>query len=371
MYLFLYTVYRILCCFKYHLSFTKEENPYLCFKYYRNDKESDKKSLYRVLKEVNHLCKYWHHFPDTYFYFCHYQKQYNDMKQMKSFLPQGSYDSFCKGGLERSPYSIVVSDKILFHELMQQYDIPVSPILFLYKNNLFFVDGIVVKDQDIDRILKECSSDKLFMKLPCSGQAKGVFLAKKTNGQYYINGSKVDSAFIKQKFCDQSVFFEKQLEQEPILKSFNPDTINTVRIVTKNYKGQIEIVSAAARFGRVGKYVDNMHAGGLGVSINIQKGCFEEYGGRRFDTTKYYSHPDSGLLFKDVKVPQWEEIKSLVYKALSYLPQYRSLGFDIVTTPQGPVILEINTGAGMDLAQVGKEYGIADFFDAELTRKIK
>ena len=112
-----------------------------------------------------------------------------------------------------------------------------------------------------------------------------------------------------------------------------------------------------------------MHAGGLGVSINVETGCLGEYGGRRFDPISYSSHPDSGLTFKNVQVPQWEDIKNLVYRTLSFLPQYRSLGFDIVTSPDGPIILEINIGAGMDLAQVGKEYGIAHCFDEKLTRR--
>lgn len=369
MYLFLYTIYRIISCLKYHKSFFKEENPYLCFKYYFDDKESDKKSIWRVLREVNHLCKYWHHFPDTYFYFCHYQKEYNDMNQLKSFLPQGSYEFFCKEGLDNSSYRIVVTDKILFHELMQQYGLPVPQMVFLYKNNHFFANGRIAKDEEIDQIINDCKDERIFMKLPCSGQAKGVFIAKRENGGYYVNDNKLDSAYIKQRFGSQSVFFEYQLAQELVMKSFNPDTINTIRVLTLNYNDQVDIVSAAARFGRVGYYVDNMHAGGLGVSINIDTGCLEEYGGRRFDPKKYYSHPDSGLQFKGVKVPQWDEIKSLVYKTLVFLPQYRSLGFDIATTPQGPVILEINTGAGMDLAQVGKKYGIADKFDMNLTRR--
>ena len=371
MYLLLYTIYRVLSCLKNRVSFLKEENPYLCFKYYYNDKDSSKKSLLRVLKEVNHLCKFWHHFPDTYFLLCHYQKEYNDMDQMKSFLPQGSYEFFIKQGLDYSPYKVIVNDKILFHELMQSYGIPVPKILFSYKNNLFFSEGRIVDDNEIDSILANCLDERIFAKLSCSSKGNGVFLAQRANGYYYISGSRLDSTYIKHEFFNRSVFFEKQLEQEPVLKSFNPDTVNTVRIVTKNYKGQVEIVSAAARFGRVGKYVDNMCAGGLGVSINVEKGCLEGYGGILFDTHKYYNHPDSELPFDGVCIPQWEDIKNLVYKTLSYLPQYRSLGFDIVTTPKGPVILEINTGAGMGIAQVGKEYGIANKFDMSITRKFR
>ena len=291
MYLLLYTVYRIISCIRNHKSFTKEENPYLCFKYYHDDKKSNKKSFVTVFKEVNTLCKYWHHFPDTYFMFCHYKKEYDNMQQLKTFLPQGSYEHFLKGGLDSSAYGIVVSDKVIFHELMQQYGIPVPHMLFVYKNNHFFAGNSIVSEEDVDRILQNTTDKRIFVKLPCAGAAKGVFLAKRVGDRYYLDNGLLNSDYIKQRFENQSVFFEKQLEQEPVFKSFNPDTINTIRILTLNYNGQMSIVSAAARFGRPGKFVDNMHAGGIGVSINLETGRLEEYGGRRFDPTKYYCHP--------------------------------------------------------------------------------
>ena len=44
------------------------------------------------------------------------------------------------------------------------------------------------------------------------------------------------------------------------------------------------------------------------------------------------------------------------------MPYYKSVGFDIATTNNGPVIVEINTGAGIGLSQMGKKRGLADKF---------
>jgi glutathione synthase/RimK-type ligase-like ATP-grasp enzyme len=152
------------------------------------------------------------------------------------------------------------------------------------------------------------------------------------------------------------------LSQESVLRNFNPDTINTIRVLTKNVGGNIQIVSAAVRFGRRGQFVDNMHAGGLAASVDVETGKINSHAGRRFDPIKYVEHPDSHLTFEGVQIPQWQEIKQLVFHTLTLLPPYFSVGFDIVTTDNGPLVLEINTGAGMDLAQVGKDWGIADAF---------
>ena len=190
-----------------------------------------------------------------------------------------------------------------------------------------------------------------------------------TQGGYELDGEKVSAEFIRRRFEGKNIFIEPSLVQEPVLRGFNPDTVNTVRILTLNdTNGNISIVSAAVRFGRKGNFVDNMHAGGLAVSINLETGEMEQYGARRFEPVKYYEHPDSHLKFEGTKIPQWDEIVGIVNKSLAFLPSYRSVGFDIVTTEKGPLVLEINTGAGMDLAQVGKERGIADAFDKYIKR---
>lgn len=44
------------------------------------------------------------------------------------------------------------------------------------------------------------------------------------------------------------------------------------------------------------------------------------------------------------------------------MPYFKSVGFDIAITTEGPIIVEINTGAGIYLSQMGKEYGLADVF---------
>ena len=82
---------------------------------------------------------------------------------------------------------------------------------------------------------------------------------------------------------------------------------------------------------------------------------------RMYDIKKYYSHPVSLLKFEGVIVTQWPEVRALIELTLHYLPYYNSVGFDIATTDDGPIILEINTGAGINLSQTGK-YGLENFF---------
>ena len=94
----------------------------------------------------------------------------------------------------------------------------------------------------------------------------------------------------------------------------------------------------------------------------MEKGRIEEYGLKEYDLTKYYEHPDTKIKFKDYEVPMWSAIKELVEKTIKTLPYYNSVGFDVATTNNGPVIIEINTGTGVYASQMGKKFGIADKF---------
>lgn len=114
--------------------------------------------------------------------------------------------------------------------------------------------------------------------------------------------------------------------------------------------------------GRKRSFVDNAAQGGMVVNIDIDTGRLSDFGLREYDATKYYEHPDSHKSFKGVTISQWGEIQSLVQRTCQLLPYYNSVGYDIVCTAQGPIILEINTGASVCISQMGREWGIADAF---------
>ena len=193
------------------------------------------------------------------------------------------------------------------------------------------------------------------------GAASGVSVfTKKENGVYVDKGGDIVSAsMIRKKFSSQDFFFEKQIIQEPVLSQFNPDTVNTIRVLTYNNK----IVSATVRFGGKGEFVDNVSANGVAVSLDIETGVLGDYGMKMYSTIEhFYEHPDSHIPFKGTMVTQWPEVRSAVERTLKYLPYYKSVGFDVATTKEGPVILEINTGAGINLSQMGKEKGLRDKF---------
>ncbi len=148
-----------------------------------------------------------------------------------------------------------------------------------------------------------------------------------------------------------------------------PWTTNTLRIQTFVYcDGTVAVSAAAARLGRRGNMADNWGQGGLAVAIDLSTGAMgrgvvmPEYGG-----VWYTSHPDTGVPLAGVVVPFWEEALEVCRRGARLFPGLRSLGWDIVIAPDGPIVLEANRLWGLQIIQVHSDGFLADpVFRAQL-----
>ena len=317
-----------------------------------------KKSKIRVFLDLYKLSKYWNAFPDSYFRFGMFRKEYTDFDKMASFVPQDAYYPYSE--VKDARYNLLIDDKIIFHDIMSYYGLPVPKRYFTLKNNVFRDASRILSNEEVDTILKNITDERIFIKRSSGGGASGISIFTRKESGVYIDeeGVEVSADMIRQKYNGGCFIFEKQIMQEKTLAQFNPDTVNTIRVLT--YKNKI--ISATVRFGGKGGFIDNLSKGGVAVNCDVNTGELGEYGMRMYDINKYYEHPDSKIKFNGVIVTQWNDIVNIVNKTMELLPYYTSVGFDIATTDDGPVVIEINTGAGIGLSQIGREYGLADIF---------
>ena len=356
MWLIYYYLRTWFACIRRHKSFHVTD----CYKggmMYRSYQGDDKKSKLQVFKELNRLSKYWRGYPDTYFRFAMFLKGYGDFAKMTSFIPQCAYGRYSRNPF--AAYQILINDKILFHDIMRAYGLPTTERYFAFCHDHFMRNGQIISDAEVDEILSSITDQRIFVKRNQCGEGSGVSIADyKEDGFYTKDNLRLSAETIRRNYNNDEYLFEKKIVQDPQTEQFNPDSVNTCRVTT--YKNKV--VSGALRMGRKGSFLDNAAKGGIVVNIDIDNGQLSDYGLREYEVTKYYEHPDTHMAFKGVKINNWDKIKELVEKTCQLLPYYSSVGFDIVCTPNGPIILEINTGTGVYASQMGREYGIADAF---------
>ena len=171
----------------------------------------------------------------------------------------------------------------------------------------------------------------------------------------------LNAEFHQRNLKNEHYIIQSGLRQHEEINKISPMSINTFRIMTKVENGKGEIIYSMLRMGQKGNQIDNASQHGLACMIDKDTGFFSDYGftGLR---EKIDRHPDTGFIFKAYKFPHWEEVKSFIIGVAEKFYEIKYLGWDVAYTKDGPAIIEINAGAGLEFLQ-DCHGGVADGFD--------
>jgi hypothetical protein len=136
---------------------------------------------------------------------------------------------------------------------------------------------------------------------------------------------------------------EEYFTQHTVLAGINPTSVNTVRIwVRLRRDSGEEVMTAYLRIGRQNMFVDNASSGGIVAPIDLASGELRSAQDPNPRRSTYPRHPDHGAMIEGVKLPFWNEVKSLSSKALRVFPRLNFAGLDVAIGPDGPAIIELN-----------------------------
>lgn len=141
------------------------------------------------------------------------------------------------------------------------------------------------------------------------------------------------------------------------LASLHPSSLNTLRITTYIWKGDIYHFPLLVRIGRGGNNMDNAHMGGMFVGLDdygIIKNCaFTEF------QERYYIHPDTKIKFDGYKIDETPQVIETVERLHQTIPQIGMISWDATIDDKSNVIIvEINTqGQTIWLSQMANGVG--------------
>ena len=98
---------------------------------------------------------------------------------------------------------------------------------------------------------------------------------------------------------EKKVFLEELVIQHPEMNVLCPKSVNTIRIMTFNDHGKSEIIWMGLRVGNGVNDVDNFHAQGMGVKIDVQTGKLVGNAIDK-DNKEFVVHPTTGVQFDKV-----------------------------------------------------------------------
>ena len=208
--------------------------------------------------------------------------------------------------------------------------------------------GILDADYNAVNHLEEILENRnanLFLKPSVdSSSGKGVLKFSKYNGEYinHKTGEKLTAEFLNG--YGSHFILQEAVEQYPYLSQFCKTSINTLRIAT--YRSVVDekphVIGALIRVGKDGEVVDNAHAGGRFVGIDVESGllgkcAFDQYG-RKYDVWNSINYGEDNYT-----IPNWNSIIESAKDITSHLHHMRLIQLDIAIDKQGcPKLIEYN-----------------------------
>jgi hypothetical protein len=315
-------------------------------------KDPDRKGFLQILKEVVVLTVTKKEIPFYYFKFV-YKKKVNNYLDYTGLNEQKIISS--SKTLHKPEHFSLINNKLFFSLFCENINLR-SPKLISYNfGSVFFFDGtpqqIQTKEELInffETVFTTTNSDALFLRPPANQGGRGCF--KLTKSQLY---EKVEERF--ETLMKDSYVHTEVVEQHEAISKIHGSSINTLRIISLITADKTtEIIVALLRFGVGTSVVDNASSGGFFVGVNMEDGTlkasgdyFQEHGGK-----EVFEHPDSGVKFKDFKVPFFKEACELVKEGVKVIPD-RFIGWDVAITPTGPTIIEANSIVHIPCANMG------------------
>lgn len=205
-------------------------------------------------------------------------------------------------------------------------------------------DFIVPKEGNYEEFLKFLDNHEVFMSKPYDGlggaDVKKEYTKDIQDKKEYFNNA------IKNR-----IFLEELVKQHPEMNTLCNKSVNTMRIMTFNDHGKSRIIWMGLRVGNGINAIDNFHAKGMAVNIDVNTGKLVGNAIDK-DLNEYEEHPFTHVKFDGFQIPCFEDAKNMVLKASLESDKILVVGWDVAISEDGPVIIEGNRRPGFDIVQV-------------------
>lgn len=321
---------------------------------------SGKKSLPRQVSDIYRLYRAYDHLPYQYLKHGLYLRKFG--AEIERYLPTELLH-ITRDAANADADPAVVEDKLLFERTIRSAGLRSTNSLFLLKRGgITDMAGQAIAYADFVAAIDALTlPDGIIIKPLTGGSGSAVFKLSAAHGQLLHMGRPLDDAeFDRLIFTTNNghhwpeFVVQETISQHPDLSRFNPTSVNTIRIDTlADAFGHVHFNAAALKVGTRGSIVDNSSAGGYMIAIDLESGRLEsdakresEFGGQYHDVRQTFDVDPSSFV-----VPFWIETRAAVQLAAKTLAPYRSLGWDIAITPNGPLVVEANADYGIDVLQ--------------------
>lgn len=265
------------------------------------------------------------------------------------YMPTSEYKNHIIGRLNIYPLHLAYNDKN-----MTDVTLPNTHQPKIYLKNMagyFYFEGTPVSREEALYLCKDLGD--VIIKPSLTGRGVGVCKVHIEGGLTDKDGNSLNQLLEEYK---TDYLIQRVIQQHSQMARLNPDSINTIRIVSYRSNMEIKIVYTVIRIGRKGMNVDNESAGGISARINMDGTIAKyAYGAPGVDNIEY---TDSGVKLEGYRVPSYNKAIELVKQSHMRLPYFNLIGWDIAIEEDGcPVMIELNLNPDLSQSANGPAFG--------------
>ena len=203
---------------------------------------------------------------------------------------------------------------------------------------------------EYERALELCRKEASFIAKPSLDSGSGRLI------QFYDSKNMEISEIEKILQNLQSNYVVQRLvEQHEEISKLHAKSLNTIRIVSFHFKGEVHILSTLLRMGAGDSKVDNISAGGFACPIN-EDGSLNKFAVNR--KSEWCEQHSGGAYFADIKVPSFSKVIDIIKIYHKQLPYFRIIGWDFAIDKYGePVFIEYNVSPEPNQITCGPTFG--------------
>lgn len=182
--------------------------------------------------------------------------------------------------------------------------------------------------------------------------------------QWICNQQRLNATDLVREFCalarDNRYIVQRCLSNHRDIRPLAGEGICTVRVVTYRRHGAASLLLACLRMPTGSSFVDNFTAGGIAAPVHPVEGTLGPAVGKDIRSGVLEFHPNSAAPITGRRLPHWQNTIELARAAHACFPEYAFIGWDIIITDTGPVLLEANLTWGVELCQMSHDMPLGE-----------
>lgn len=229
-------------------------------------------------------------------------------------------------------------------------------------------DNRPLKKSEVEKVIIENVSEAI-IKPSTTNDGAGINKLIIKDEQIFLKDKSLTIEHLEDKY-GSDFLIQEVIKQHPIMGTPHPSSVNTLRMVTLRWKGEIHNLVTFARFGSGGSVNDNAGTGGVCVGVN-DDGTFLDYAIDEHPRI-HFKHPTTNYRFADMpKIPNFDEYKLFVQQLHKQIIHHDYVSWDIAVGIDGkPIFLEANFMGATWLYQLASKKPIFGDLTEEIIKHV-